>query len=142
MRLAGVIFLCMLIFPSCSHDKRPIDISVCRLGNFTLALDEHIIEKIEKPIVVSSVKGKITNEVGGWPDNTRILFEIRRIGKAAKTIQAIADGDGNFEMPHVAKGYYCFKATVDGWRSVMGIIKVDRRADPTKAISIVMIPGV
>lgn len=91
---------------------------------------------------MAGIKGKIINDVGGWPDKTQILFELRRNENGAKTIQAYADGEGNFEIPSVAKGQYCFKATVDGWRSVMGIIKVDKRAEPKKMILIVMLLGV
>jgi hypothetical protein len=140
MHFRVALFSCCLLLQSCSSDKIPV--SICSFTYFTLSKTEHIIEEMEKPIIVLNVKGKITNEVGGWPDNTRILFEIRGIGKGAKTIQAQADGEGNFEIPRVAKGNNCFKATVDGWRSVMGILKVSRWADPNKRISIIMIPGV
>jgi hypothetical protein len=95
---------------------------------------------MEQPIIVRNVRGKVTNEIERWPKNCTILFEIRRIGNGAKTIQAYADGEGNFEIPSVAKGRYCFRATVEGWRSVIGMIKVDGRADPIKTILIVMIP--
>jgi hypothetical protein len=135
-----MFILCLFFLQSCSHEEIPV--SICPFFEFTLAKPEHIIEEVEQPIVVCAIKGMVTNDVGGWPDKTRILFEIRRIGQRAKPIQAYGDGEGNFEIPHVPKGNYCFKATVDGWRSVMGIIKVTRRADPRKMIRIVMLLGV
>jgi hypothetical protein len=134
-RVALVLYCLFLQF--CSHDK--IKISLCSINDFAQADSEGFIEQIEQPIVVRNIRGKITNTTGGWPPRCTILLELRRIGNGAKTIQAFADGEGNIEIPRVAKGYYCFKATVKGWRSVMGIIKVDRRADPKRTILIVML---
>jgi hypothetical protein len=109
---------------------------------FCRADPEGFIEIMEQLIIVRTIRGKITNEIERWPRNCTILFEIRRIGNGGNTIQAGADGEGNFEIPNIATGRYCFKATVNGWRSVMGIIKVDRRANAKKTILIVMIPDV
>ncbi len=137
MSFRVVLVICCLFLPSCSHDT--IAVSLCSIHDFAPADSEGFIEQMEQPIVVRNIKGKITNTTGGWPDKTRILIELRRIGDGAKTIQAYADCEGNFEIPRVAKGHYCFKVTVAGWRSVMGIIKVDRRADPAKTILIVVL---
>jgi len=137
----------LLILQSCSflgqvgrEESRPG--YSCGIEGFTRSSDEHIVDEIKQLIVVRAVKGKITNEQGGWPINWPILFEIRRIGRAAKTIQAYADGDGYFEIPQVAEGRYCFKATVDGWQSVIGIIKVDEFANSKNSIHIIMKIGV
>lgn len=142
MRLLGMAVLFASVLQCCSVNRNQIDIGDCSLSHFTLAMDEHIIEKIEKPIIMRSIKAKITNMVGGWPDNTQILFEVRRNEIGAKTIRSYADSEGNVEVPQAENGHYCFKATVNGWRSVMGIIKVDKRAEPAKMILIVMLPGV
>lgn len=138
MSTRGALVLCCLFLQSCSHDK--LKISPCSINDFAQSDSEGFIEVMEQPIIVRNVRGKVTNEIERWPKNCPILFEIRRIGNGAETIQAYADGEGNFEIPRVAKGRYCFRAKVDGWRSVIGIIKVDGRADPKKAILIVMIP--
>lgn len=133
-----LLVLCCLFLQFCSQEK--ITVSLCSISEFAQADSEGFIEQMEQPIVVRNVRGKITNEIEGWPPNCKIMFELRKIGNGAKTIRAYADGEGNFEIPRIPKGHYCFKATVGGWRSVMGIIKVDRRADPKKTILIVMIP--
>jgi hypothetical protein len=136
MYFGVVLIICCLFLQSCSHDT--IAVSLCSIHDFAQADSEGFIEQLEQPIIVRNIKGRIANTTGGWPDKSKILIELRRIGDGAKTIQAHADCEGNFEIPLVAKGHYCFKVTVAGWRSVMGIIKVDRRADPAKTILIVM----
>lgn len=137
------LILGLIVLQSCSfvgrderEEIRPI--RICGIKGFTELASEHITNEIRQPIVVRSVKGKITNEQGGWPEGISVLFEIRRTGEAAEIIQAIGHGEGHIEIPGVPEGTYCFKATAGGWRSVMGIIKVDKRADPKKTILIVM----
>ncbi len=140
MLIKVFLALCCLLLQFCAHDKIPV--SVCSTEYFTRAKPENFMVEMEQPIIVRNVRGKITNTVGGWPKESIILFELRRIENGTKTIQAYADAEGNFEVPHIAKGWYCFKATVDGWRSVKGIIRVDKWADPNKRIFIVMLLGV
>jgi hypothetical protein len=113
--------------------------SSCGTLGFTLAPNEHIVDEIKQPIVVRAVKGKLTNEEGGWPDNWPFpkLFEIRKIGDST-VIQARADEEGNFEILSVPEGRYCFKATVEGWQSVIGIVIVSKKARQTKMISLVL----
>jgi hypothetical protein len=106
------LVLCCLFLQFCSHDE--ITVSLCSIDYFTQADPENFIEIMEQPIVVRNVRGKITNTIGGWPKDCPILFELRRIGNGAKTIQAYADGEGDFEILRIPKGHYCFKATVDG----------------------------
>jgi len=57
-------------------------------------------------------------------------------------MRAFADAEGYFEITGVAEGLYCFKATVSGWRSVTGQIRVDKKAGPQNTISIIMKMGV
>jgi len=42
----------------------------------------------------------------------------------------------------VPPGEYCFKATVDGWQSVVGVIVVTKSADPAARVSFEMLLGV
>ena len=125
-----------------SHYESHSPLDLCGFEGFTESAAEHIIDEIRQPFIVCRIKGKITNDEGVWPENLPILFEIRRTGKDSKTAQALADGNGTFEMPQMAEGRYCFKATVLGWRSVMGIIIVDKKADPKRTILINMLFGV
>jgi hypothetical protein len=45
-------------------------------------------------------------------------------------------------MRDITEGRYCFKATVNGWQSVTGIIIVSKRADPERSIVFEMKLGV
>jgi hypothetical protein len=112
---------------------------VCGIEGFTLSPVEHIVNEIKEPIIVRAVKGRLTNKQGGWPQDMPwpILFEVRRMGETA-IIQTRADGEGNFDIPSVQEGIYCFKATAPGWQSVMGIIIVKKKASPRNSIRIVM----
>lgn len=147
MKNAIILFLSILILQACAsvrqvehEDLRPG--LICGIEGFTISPIEHIVDEIKRPILVRAVKGKITNEQGGWPKDTSILFEIRELRGGGGTIKTYADGEGFFCIPGVAEGRYCFKATVVGWQSVIGIIQVDRRTKAKKSILIVMNIGV
>jgi hypothetical protein len=134
------LVLCAILFQGCVVNRRPPNI--CGVNGFTLSPLEHIVEEIERPFYVRNVKGRLRSETGDWPEDWPILFEIRRTGKAAKIIKANADAEGNFEIPGLTDGWYCFKATVNGWRSVMGLIRVDKKAGPTETVAVTMKVGV
>lgn len=112
----------------------------CDLSGFTQAITEHEIVEIAQPFLVRSVMGKIVNSIndGVWADTWPVLFEIRAMDERGKIRAVHADKDGNFEIAHVAEGRYCFKATVQGWDSVMGVIIVSRTADPKSRIAFEM----
>jgi hypothetical protein len=135
-----ILLACLLILQFCSSSKIPL--TNCTIDGFTASPLEHMIETAERPFVVRQVKGQLTWEGVEWPEGEPILFEIRGPWPAEKIARANADAKGNFEIPGVAAGRYCFKATVSGWRSVIGVIKVDKHADPTRQIRIVMLLGV
>lgn len=113
------------------------------MDGFTLSPSEHIIDEITEPFVVREVKGRIDNVAGpGWWKDRLVLFEIRGIRKDTEIHKVYADENGNFAMKDITEGRYCFKATVDGWQSVVGIIVVGLKADPTNKITFVMNLGV
>jgi hypothetical protein len=114
----------------------------CGIAGFTLSPSEHIVNEINEPFVVRRIQGRIDSAGGEWPDDWPILFEIRGIQNIAKIRGVHADGKGVFKMDHVKEGRYCFKATVNGWQSVVGIIIVNRKADPKSKITFVMELGV
>jgi len=125
-----------------SNSSSQSPIRECGLEGFTLAIDEHIIDQIEQPIIVRRIGGKITNDQSGWPKKLTILLEIRDARKDVKVHKVYADENGNFIMKNIPEGRYCFKATVMGWQSLMGIIIVDKKADPKSEIVIKMQLGV
>lgn len=114
----------------------------CGINGFTLAIDEHIIDEIEQPFVVREVNGRILSATEqGWPRGIRVLFEIREIGRTLIK-KTYADENGDFIMKNISEGRYCFKATVTGWQSAIGVIIVSKRADPKNRISFEMRLGV
>jgi hypothetical protein len=117
----------------------------CFLEGFTEADPEGFIEQITEPFVVRQIKGKIVDLEGNtiWFKDHPPLLEIRAfkvlIGKPLHGVYV--DKNGGFEMEGVPDGPYCFKATMDGWRSVIGIIVVNKKADPKKTIILKLLPG-
>jgi hypothetical protein len=142
--LLALIFASSCASPGGGIDRAPIAsaIGTCGIAGFTVSPSEHIIDEIDEPFVVRRIQGRIDSEAGEWPEDWPILFEIRGIPHNANVRGVHADAKGVFKMGHVKEGRYCFKATVDGWQSVVGIIVVDRKADPANKITFVMNLGV
>jgi hypothetical protein len=112
------------------------------VGDFTKSPTEHIINQIEPPFIVRSVKGTII-ERGGYRDPLPdTLFEIQGPGRSRKMRRRLTDERGQFCIGHVPAGTYKFKATRNGFQSVMGTIVVSKKAAKTDEIKIEMKPGV
>lgn len=142
--LVGIVLAILFYSDQCSSPRvqswpSPIYfargyIPECGLDGFTPSPGEYIIDVYETPFTVRQVKGQIYNAIndGEWEDS-QVLFEIRGLDKKGRIRQTHADRLGYFEIRNVSEGRYCFKATTNGWASVMGIIVVSRTAD-TNAI--------
>ncbi|MCK4764117.1 MAG: hypothetical protein KAW12_18100 [Candidatus Aminicenantes bacterium] len=122
--------------------KQQSPILYCGLQGFTKAETEHIIIEIKKPFEVCEIKGKINSEAGDWPEGTNVIFEIRKRDKESEINRTKTDWNGKFKIKKIENGVYCFKATVNGWQSVVGIIIVSQEADPKNEIIIEMLLGV
>jgi hypothetical protein len=116
--------------------------SHCDFESFTKSASEHIVVDLDKPFRVRSVEGVIASQGGDWPDATFVTFEIRRADGTGETRSAKTDSRGFFNLPGVPTGRYCFKATVDGWQSVMGVLIVTQDADPGSRVAFEMPLGV
>jgi hypothetical protein len=114
----------------------------CGIDGFTTSPSEHIVVELEKALHVRSVEGVITSQSGGWPEGTFVTFELRPTRGAGKLRQVKANSRGSFKMPDMPPGEYCFKATADGWQSVVGVIVVTKTADPAARVSFEMLLGV
>lgn len=113
------------------------------VGDFTKSPTEHIINRIEQPFAVQSIKGIISRQTGGPTEPlANVLFEIQGPGTDRKIRRATTDGNGHFKIGHVPAGSYEFKATLDGFQSVMGTITVSKRAPKANEIKIAMSVGV
>jgi hypothetical protein len=126
-----------------AHSQGELPISLCSLDGFTLSAAEHIIEEIKQPFVIQKIEGSIVNfDNSTWSRDSRVLFEIRGIAKDGQIRRTYADENGYFVFNGITEGRYCFKATVLGWQSVMGIIIVSKKADPKGKIVFKMRLGV
>lgn len=117
-------------------------ISFCGLEGFTKSESEHIIREINKPFEVREIKGQIKNEVGDWPEGTSVLFEFRERDKNSKIKKVLSDKNGIFKIKRVENGIYCFKATANGWQSVVGTIIVSQETAQKNDITFEMLLGV
>jgi len=111
-----------------------------KIGDFTPSPNEHIINEIDQPFVVSSVGGMITVERDG--PLAGVLFEIQGPGPDRKIRRCKTDNNGRFKIGHVPQGTYRFKATLISFQSEMGTIVVSKQALKTAEIRIAMPVGV
>jgi hypothetical protein len=113
------------------------------VGDFTKSPNEHIINQIEHPFVVRSVQGTVSRQAGGPTEPlANVLFEIEGPDTDRKLRHATTDENGRFKMGHVPAGTHKFKATLNGFQSVMGTITVSKEAPKTDKIKITMVIGV
>jgi hypothetical protein len=118
-----------------NSQKIPL-ISRCRMEGFTITDCENILNEIKQPFMVRIIKGKIIDieDDYGWSKDIPVLFEVRAINNKGKFFHTYADENGIFKMSDIPEGQYCFKATICGWQSVMGVIIVSKTADPKNEI--------
>jgi len=105
---------------------------------FTRSPTEHMIVKIESPFKVESVHGVIKDPAGyPMPD---VTFEIRT--ESGRIREAETDKMGRFKISGTAAGTYSFKATKDGFQSVIGKIVVAKKLNRKASIELTMPLGV
>lgn len=113
------------------------------VGDFTKSPTEHIINQIEQPFVVRSIKGIVSRKTEGPTEPlAKVLFEIQGPGTDRKIRRTSTDEKGRFKMGNVPEGTYRFKATLNGFQSVMGTITVSKEALKTDELKIAMPIGV
>jgi Carboxypeptidase regulatory-like domain len=112
-----------------------------KLAGFTKSPTEHVINQIDEPFMVRSVNGLIAFDNGNQEPLPRVLFEIRGPGAEKQIRQATTDRRGKFQVGHAPNGTYQFKATLNGFQSVVGTIVVTNKATKTKTINISMRVG-
>jgi hypothetical protein len=136
MIFACVIFIAIAaVAPALAQDKSVV-------GDFTKSPTEHIIVQLDEPFVVRSVEGIISEERGPGEPLSSVLFEIQGPGGSRAIERGTTDKSGRFKVAHVAAGTYKFKATLDGFQSVVGEITVTKKAARSNEIKIRMRVGV
>jgi hypothetical protein len=130
--------VCVFILPGfiCAQTKKPTETG--ELKDFTKPKTEHMIVEIGEPIEVRSIRGVIF--YGANDPVSGSLFELS--DASGKIRSAKADKAGHFHIRGVAHGTYDFKATKDGFQSVIGKIVVSNRAQKANWIQIQMSLGV
>lgn len=112
-----------------------------KLKGFTKSPTEHIIAEIDDAFEVRSVQGTIVFK--GKDDELKgVVFEIRGPGGLERIRAARTDSNGRFKIRRVPEGTYTFKATLDGFQSVVGTLVVSKKADRQETIKIEMPIGV
>lgn len=112
------------------------------VGDFTRSPSEHIINWIEQPFCVRLVKGIVIHKEGNRDPLPNVLLEIQGPGRGRKIRRTTSDHDGQFRMRHVPFGTYKFKATLNGFQSVMGTIVVSKRTAESNQVKIEMLLGI
>jgi hypothetical protein len=97
------------------------------LRGFTKGSQEHIIDRWPETLVVARLEGEVrartTNEpLGG------VLFEVRGPADSDQVRGRRTKTNGQFRFGRLKPGQYTFKATRDGFQSLVGHIRVDPRA--------------
>jgi hypothetical protein len=92
---------------------------------FPISSTEHEIVRLDKSINVRTVRGDIlfAEQNEALAD---VLFEIRGPNHSERIRSATTSASGQFKIPHVPEGTYAFKATKDGFGSVVGTLIVSK----------------
>ena len=107
------------------------------LKGFSKSPTEHIIVRMHDPLTVSAVRGTLLFKDHNDPFKDA-TFEIRGPGTSERIRGAKSDSAGQFIIRHVPQGTCAFKATKDGFQSVVGTLIVSKREDRQKTIKIEM----
>ena len=129
MATRSLIGACMLTIVASlllAATQRPATISSerCNAAFAEHRLGGHEFRSLPRGLRVREVRGRVTNEVGGWPEGTRVIFQI--FGPATRPVvrMVIAGSDGAFRIDEVPPGEYCFEASAEGWDPVEGLLAV------------------
>jgi len=95
------------------------------LSGFTQSTTEHILNRIDSPFQVRAVEGIIEIEGNSEPLPS-VILEIKGPGSERTIRRTQSDRHGRFKIRHVPRGTYRFKATLNGFQSVIGTIVVSK----------------
>jgi hypothetical protein len=111
------------------------------ISDFTKSPTEHVINQVNEPFQVKAITGAIKFQMidEGAP---KVLFEIEGPEPQRTIRRGLTDSHGHFKISHVPQGRYIFKATLNGYQSVVGTIVLSRHAAKSAAITIQMHVGV
>jgi carboxypeptidase family protein len=136
------LFLLALLFPV-SFSAGPLNaqdrFDSGPYKGFRMAHPESTIVELEQPFRVRAVRGVVRDPSGSpLPDTA---FEIRD-DSSGKVWGAVTDKHGHFTISAVSHGTFSFKATRDGFQSVIGKITVSARASRKSRIRLILPLGI
>jgi hypothetical protein len=108
------------------------------ISRFTKSATEHEIVVVHEVFSVRSVVGTISFSNHPVEPLTDVLIEILGPGNVNQVRRAMSDQNGRFKISSVPEGAYRFKATRNGFSSIVGTVTVSRRADKTARIHLDM----
>ena len=105
------------------------------LSGFTLSPTEHVIDTIDQPFRVRSIKGRIPFRNSPGEFLAGVLLEV--MGPTPRVVRSCTtDSNGRFKIAHVPQGTYRFKTTLNGYSSIVGVILVARKSDKASQVSL------
>jgi hypothetical protein len=108
------------------------------IADFTRSPSEHVINVVDNPFIVRSVRGVILFKHAQVEPLANVLFEIKGPGTARTIKRATTNKTGKFKIHRAPIGSYRFKATLDGYQPTVGTIIVSTKAERTSVIRIEM----
>jgi hypothetical protein len=135
---ARLLAMALLI---CASLVRAQNSSFPDLTDFKKSTAEHIIDTVDEPFRVSLVKGRVSLQSSGSAV-AGVLFEIEGPEDKRRIQSTVTDKNGRFKISHIAEGIYKFKATLNGYQSVIGTVVVLKHAPHATRIRIEMRVGV
>ena len=107
-----------------------------------IEVSSQLLNQLDQPIVVRSVRGFVSRKEGYHEPLPNVLFEIQGPSTGKKIRRATTDEHGRFKIGHAPAGTYKFKATLNGFQSVMGTITISKKATTENEIRLEMQVGV
>jgi hypothetical protein len=104
---------------------------------FTKSSTEHEIVRLPQPLLVQKAEGKIVSEIRNQP-LAQALFEVRGPGQSKRIYHTRTRENGDFALRGLKSGTYVFKATNDGFQSVVGSLVVCKGFKVHEPMRIVM----
>ena len=134
MRTGKLLAILTFVVLSCAVGSAQERFQEGPLKGFTKSSLESWTVEYANPFKVQSIRGQVFDRTS-YP-LPEVTFEVRGPGKSEKIKGTVTDKNGRFKIKRVAEGRYKFKATKDGFRSVVGTIIVDKQAQRDAAIKI------